>query len=114
MTEDWGCLSPQTFSVCLAIVVWLDSVIDATDLWFRSIEVPDAHNTHVAGGHVSVDGSGGDPESARVWNLWHLLFWCGKISNPFNARVIFRPNSLKKHQVESAFLHNSYNIFDLN
>lgn len=81
-TQEGSDLLSMTRSPSAVIVVtertWRDSVIDAADLWFRGIQVPDAHNTHVPGGHLSVDGSGGHPEPARVWNLWHLLLRCGE------------------------------------
>lgn len=78
--SSWQMIGPANLSCvfCRQSFWFCDSVIDAADLWFWGIQVPDAHNTHVPGGHLSVDGSGGHPEPACVWNLWHLLLRCGE------------------------------------
>lgn len=56
----------------------INPVVILLDLWFWGLQVPDPHNSHVVGGHVSLDGSGGDPEPACVWDLWHVLLWRGE------------------------------------
>ncbi len=49
-----------------------------SDLWFWSIKVGFSHNAHVSGGHLPLDGPWGDPESAHLRNMWHLLVWRGQ------------------------------------
>lgn len=68
----------ERFGVCCNWVKNINSVVMTSDLRLWRIQVPYPHNTHVVGGHVSLDGSGGDPESACVWDLWHVLLWSGE------------------------------------
>lgn len=58
-------------------------VITSSDLWFRSVQVPDPHDAHVFGGHVSLDGSRGHPESASVWDLRHIFLRSGEWQHPY-------------------------------
>lgn len=67
----------------------LNSDFITSDLWFWGIQVPHPHNTHVLGGHVSLDGSGGNPEPACVWDLWHFLLWCGEWQEGDEGKAAF-------------------------
>lgn len=74
ITGSWGYQNNH-----LVDILFNKSNFVTSDLWFWGIQVSDPHNPHVLGGHVPLDGSGGDPESARVRDLWHLLLRCGEL-----------------------------------
>lgn len=51
-----------------------------SDLWFWGIKVPLPYHPHDSGGHISLDGSWSHSELACVWDLRHLLLWCGEFA----------------------------------